>query len=773
MQRVSAELEARCVSRDVNLPTDASLWTDRLIEGLILPPASGDGRLEHFRARSVPEFFHGVRDRASATALRTSRWADAVAALVTAADRVREGRYDLLGHVGLSFGARPDWHLDPTSGRQSPRTHWSRIPYLDPAVVGDHKVVWEINRHQHFVVLGRAYQVTGDARYAQCWVEQLTSWMDANPPKQGVNWASSLEVSYRAISWLWALELFRGAPELTADLLDRLLRYLYLHGRHIERYLSTYFSPNTHLTGEALGLLYLGTVLPELRRAHRWRELGWSILERELPRQVHADGVYFEQATYYHRYTVDIYLHALLLARADGREIPPAMKERLVLAVEHLADLMRPDGTVPIIGDDDGGRLVSLEDRRHADVRAALGTAAIVLDRPWLARVAGGATEEVLWLLGPDGGRAADDAATGREPDHDSRLFPHGGYAIMRDGWSSRANHAVIDCGPHGTMNCGHAHSDALSIEITARGHPTIVDPGTFTYTGSASDRDHFRHSAAHNTVTVDGQSASVPAGPFSWRSKTDVRIESWWAGTLCDYFVGGHDGFARLADPVRHTRRVLFARDGYWVIVDRMECTGEHEVVAHFHTAIGSMVSSRSARSALVRGGDGVDAPRLLIVAGGDLDAMSWNKDWVSPAYGARTLAPVVRLVSAGIGRRDIITILVAIDGDSEPAVHEEECENGYAFVIERDQGRDTVLLPRGGTLRADGIEVNADAALVRRAPEIGHASRVALFGTHARLVMRGHIFEATVAAEFGRVDGTWSTTGEGRVTGRVQPPR
>src|SRR2546430_5092825 len=38
----------------------------------------------------------------------------------------------------------------------------------------------------------------------------------------------------------------------------RAVKFLFLQGRHIETYLSTYYSPNTHLTGEALGLLYLG-----------------------------------------------------------------------------------------------------------------------------------------------------------------------------------------------------------------------------------------------------------------------------------------------------------------------------------------------------------------------------------------------------------------------------------------------------------------------------------------------------------------------------------
>jgi hypothetical protein len=143
----------------------------------------------------------------------------------------------------------------------------------------------------------------------------------------------------------------------------------------------------------------------------------------------------------------------------------------------------------------------------------------------------------------------------------------------------------------------------------------------------------------------------------------------------------------------------------------------------------------------------------------------MSWDKDWVSPAYGVRSLAPVGRFTSAGVGRRDIITILIAIDGGTEPVVREEECENGHAFVIEREQGRDTLLLQRGGTLRADGIEVNADAALVRRTPHTRQVSQVALFGGQARLVSDGAVFGATRAAEFRCADGVWTVEGSGRI--------
>jgi len=40
----------------------------------------------------------------------------------------------------------------------------------------------------------------------------------------------------------------------------------------------------------------------------------------------------------------------------------------------------------------------------------------------------------------------------------------------MRDGWDEKANYLLFDCGPHGDSNCGHAHADALAIEVSANG---------------------------------------------------------------------------------------------------------------------------------------------------------------------------------------------------------------------------------------------------------------------------------------------------------------
>ena len=767
-QAVAAELELRHLASTVGEPTERAFWSTIDPHALGGERPSPDGLRAHVARRESPAFFSGVRNGASATELRTARWAVEASHLIAAADRILADRFDVLGYSDLSFGSPVDWHFDPTSNRRAPRQHWSRIPYLRAELIGDHKVIWEINRHQHFFVLGRAFQVTGRAEYAQKFAEHLTSWMNANAPKNGVNWASSLEVAYRAISWLWAIELFRDSPALTPALLQRTLAYLHVHGRHLERYLSTYFSPNTHLTGEALGLYYLGTMLPEFRRAPAWKHLGWSILERELPRQVLDDGVYFEQATYYHRYTVDIYLHAVLLAKANGVAIPRTMEDRLSLAAGHLADLMRPDGTIPVIGDDDGGRLVQLEQRTLTDVRAALATASVVLNRPELAAVAGSATEEVLWLLGPEGVRRVESAAVAERPQHHSALYPTGGYAIMRDAWGPSANHAVIDCGPLGSMNCGHAHSDALSIEISHGVCPVFVDPGTYTYTGSTLDRNWFRHSAAHNTVTVDGQSSSEAAGPFSWERRADARLDAWWSGSLVDRFVGSHSGFQRLPEAAIHRREVLFVRGEYWIITDTVLTAGSHESIAHFHVAPGSTVKPISPTSAWIDVECASGRRRLFFAVAGDVVNLDWGEDWVSPAYGTREQAPYGRVFSRGTGRRDIVSVLVPAVENQPVSISELPTREGHAIAIRRADVYDVLLIGVGGHARTAEGDLHGDLAFVRRRAPGGEIEAMALFGMEAALSVGEFTFEAARAAEATRVAGAWTIEGDGQVKGR-----
>jgi hypothetical protein len=586
--------------------------------------------------------------------------------IVRQARCLMEGRFDLLGYRALELGFPPEWHTEPVSGKRSPSKHWSTIDYLEPAVTGDHKAIWELNRHQWMVTLGQAYVLTGDDRFAIAAVEALQSWMDANHPKYGINWVSSLEISYRSIAWLWLLRLIRDSEALSHAIEKRAIEFLLLNGNHIRRYLSTYFSPNTHLTGEALGLYYLGNELADFEVARDWRDTGRAILLQQLPRHVRADGTYVEQATWYHRYTLDIYSHFLILAQATNDELENRTAD-VRDAVERLAifllAIMRPDGSYPLIGDDDGGRVLFLDLRRGWDARSALATAAALTGRADLGWASRGAAGEAAWLLGKDVVETLPDQRSS-VPTFTSRAFPHGGIYVMRSDWSSRANIMVVDAGPHGFLNGGHAHADALSFDVTVGGIPVLVDPGTASYS-DAEVRDRFRATASHNAVTLNGESSSRMAGPFSWRTTASATVRYWLSTADADYLEAEHDGYGSHPWKATVKRRITYLKPDTWIVIDSVSATSPVEFAVHLHCGADCTATTKGPWISIARGAGSVCGASFV-----SHDSISVELGWgeVSPEYGARTSAPAIRCFLPGVRTATVWTVIVDLQSCSEP---------------------------------------------------------------------------------------------------------
>lgn len=550
-------------SGDLEVPNDTAFVR------LFGNAADAEGLFKRFRNRETL-FYSALRDRAASVSALRSYFPDEEAKIVGQADRLISGVFDLLGHRALDFGRPvPDWHLDPVSGKRSPLRHWSRIGETDPAETGDKKIVWELNRHQYFTVLGRAYWLTSDEKYAETFAEHLRAWIDKNPPKMGVNWMSSLEIAYRSISWIWAYHFFRDSPAFEPGLFLKLLKGLYLNARHLQKHLSTYSSPNTHLTGEALGLYFIGGFLREIDEASRWTETGYDILIDALEYQIREDGGYVEQATQYHRYTADIYLSLYIHRRNEGLPVADPHERKLRKMLEFLAHITQPNGETPLIGDDDGGRLHFLDGRPFADFRSTLAVGAAVLDDGRLKFIAGDASPEVLWLLGPTG-LAHFESMERTSPDEGPKAFERTGWYVVRDGWNAESNFALIDCGPHGFRNGGHAHADALGFVMSVNGRPVFIDSGTYVYTGDANTRDHFRSTSAHNCLTVDGESSSIADGPFSWKSTTASKVLEWSTGEGRTLLRGTHDGYRRFG--IEYEREFEFSRDFQLTLRDKVE---------------------------------------------------------------------------------------------------------------------------------------------------------------------------------------------------------
>ncbi|MES2606244.1 MAG: alginate lyase family protein [Pseudomonadota bacterium] len=618
-----------------------------------------------FQLTAPARFFAGANEDA-VPLLINANCEEQKAVIVEHANAILRREFPILGYGRLSFGTPIDWQLDPLTNRSSPLLHWSKLNPLDTDTVGDHKVVWELNRHQWLLDLGQAYRFTGDERYAAFFAEVLTEWMQANPAGVGLNWSSSLEASLRLMSWCWGLFLFRGSLALTPELQVAMIGWIDVHASYVERYLSRYFSPNTHLTGEALGLYYAGTLLTDLRSAQHWASLGSEILAQQIKQQVYNDGVYFEQATRYQYYTIDIYLHYVILARRNGQKVPAEINAGLQHMLDFMLSVQLPDGAMPQIGDADGGWLLPLVRRDPDDCRALFSTAAVLFKRTDYAWAAGEVAPETLWLLGSHS-REIFQSLQPRPPEQiPLRLFRQGGYAVMRDSWQPSAHHLIFDTGPLGcAFTGGHGHADLLSIQCSAFGEPYIVDAGTGSYGTHEQWRQYFRSTHAHSTILIDDRDQAEPKGPFAWQGERPAAsLLRYVTDDQHDIVDAAHDAYRNLADPVVHRRRVMYVKagTGFWVVIDDLTGAARHKVDLRYQLA--HLDVSNDESWTRVRGLLG-SALLIRAFAPVSLDAqlISGQQEpptgWLSADYGKHEPAPMLSYVTETALPLRIVTLL------------------------------------------------------------------------------------------------------------------
>ena len=659
---------------------------------------SGTIRLTADSAARPGQFFFSGSEVSERAELVRRYLPDDASEILREADEICAHRFRLLGYENLDFapgaGREIDWHLDPVHGKRAPLDPWFKIPFLDFTVVGDHKITWELNRHQHLVTLAKAQLLSGNdnAKYTRELVAQWRSWIKANPYPLGINWGSTLEVAFRSLSWIWVDQLLVScvvaglrpagtgqSPGTTSEVGEcaefraELLPALAFHGRYIERYLSTYFSPNTHLLGEAAALFFLGTLYPQMPGAARWKESGWKIVQHEAQRQVRPDGVYFEQSLYYHVYALDFFLHVRLLAVRNGMEIPPAYDAvlgRMLDVVEALAQAGPAEG----FADDDGGRLFNPRRNRTEQMTDPLAVGAVMFPKQLSAARL---TEEAIWLFG---NQAIEELARPRtNPGARPVAFPDGGLYVLADS-QPYAQAMVVDAGPQGVGRSGHGHADALSVRLAMDGQRWLVDSGSGVYISKdPADRNTFRGTGAHNTMRVDGADQAAADEPFSWTHIPAIQAESLVVGKSFTYFVGSHDGYARLADPVVHRRHVLKIAGGPWLVRDLALGRTEHELEIRWHFAPDLEVQvvgptrveiSRTGEAA----GESRESTLTLIVPEETVwqTAMEVSKTLISPAYGALQPAPLVRCHARVLLPAETATALVpgAMQQKGEPLI-------------------------------------------------------------------------------------------------------
>lgn len=515
----------------------------------------------------------------------------------------------------------------------------------NPAFPADDEWRIEFSKFSYGLDLAHAYGIGCERRYLDSWRDLVFSWIDQVPADHDVTDV----VARRLQHWTYAWARFaqpRGPHQIFSETeAERVLTSMANQLAYVRANLAR---ERNHRTLELYSLLIAGLAFPALDPDGDHVRFAAFELFRNLHSDVLTDGVHRERSTHYHAIALRSFLGTAINAKQFRIDLRPDYDLRLAQACRFLAHVMRPDGSLPRLSDSDDGQY-----------RALLRLAAHHLGDAELEYVATG---------GQHGTRPLSCATS----------FDHGGYHIQRSGWGDETTsfdqerQLIFDCGPVG--DSGHGHYDALHVEISAGGGALLVDPGRYTYDEPAGSepnwRQHFKGTAAHNTVTVDGLDQVAyrrgkPKGPLSQTRLLSRRVDEHVQQLVGEVISPEYDAI--------HRRRILFVNRTWWVVEDQLDAHESHAYQLRWHL-------SHAAEGATMVGPDcDVYAPGVRLFFPHER-SVEVEQGWVSPSYGVKLPAPVVSASRRGRICR-FVTVIVPAEED-RPVV---ECSSLTRLSLHR----------------------------------------------------------------------------------------
>lgn len=458
-----------------------------------------------------------------------------------------------------------DWQIDPISGfRWRPSIRSSAIRYGDQPCV-EVKWPWELGRLQYLPAI--AAQISDPisdhgVQSASVIRDHIVDFVRSNPPGFGVQWLCPMDVGIRIANLLVAVDLARAAEiKFEHKFLQLVCATARDHGRHIARNLEwgDRLCSNHYLANVA-GLLFAGAYLGDDLEGQDWVAFAGRELVLQIRKQFHTEGSNFEASTCYHRLSAEMVVYSVALMMWISRErpdlakrwwegrvpnyhpspaAPPTPRVLSSRGVWHPFDadaqrrisgmgsftrsLLRGDGSVAQIGDNDSGRFMRLQQTDDP--------AADLLDHTHLCHAIDALFGRPLPEVAPEAHWLSKWVSNALLDDHCQESL--GQAVAWRDFglyvWRHGCLHVTLRAGHVGQGgNGGHAHCDQLSITLAIDGVPMIDDPGTGVYTPNPDMRNRLRSSGVHSTVQLpSSEQGSWLAGRWGLFAMKDLAKAS------------------------------------------------------------------------------------------------------------------------------------------------------------------------------------------------------------------------------------------------------
>src|SRR3954471_3105823 len=342
-----------------------------------------------------------------------------------------------------------DYDLDPIGHqvRYDVSVPGPRVNLFQPGA--DAKAAWEVGRLQQLWRFGQARWLartaTERSAWARAWIATIRQFRRDCPVGMGVQWSVAMEVSSRAFHVALSFAYVMDDPVVDAKVLGEVVEMLDEHCAYSLEHLEETAAVRTnHYAADLVGPVVVGSLFPELPRARYWREQIGRRLWTEIERQSRPDGTHFESSTGYQRLTAELFLGAVLAARAGSAPAPRSVERCVSGLFRSLGDLLKPSGNTPQIGDLDACRGLPLMPRAALDCGYLPALGAAALQDPALKNPSARCPVEVAWLFGAPGVERFDLLpARGRAS---SSLLPDANLAVLRSG----DGHLCLTSGPNG-----------------------------------------------------------------------------------------------------------------------------------------------------------------------------------------------------------------------------------------------------------------------------------------------------------------------------------
>lgn len=560
--------------------------------------------------------------------------------IISLAEEYLNDTYNILGSGSIKLIDK--WNVDfKTNFHWAKKRHYLRYKIIDYDIHSDIKFPWEMSRCHHMLILGQAYLLTKDEKYAEKIKNDIFSWIADNPFMYSVNWTCSMEVAIRAVNWIYAINMISSSFSIDDQFITIIKESFCQHKYYIEHNLEKgYPYSGNHYIANLCGLIVLSLLF---KKKNTYNKNIYTEYFNEIRSQTLLSGFHFEKSTSYHRLVLEMLLYTNIIIHRCGVYIPPDISQRLKVMVRFLDNIIEKDGSIPLIGDNDNGRFLPFMVSGLNDVRYLISVAKETYNFKDLNNCSPTFVPEIFFLTGKT---ECDTTINNNKVHKKIDFYEDASFCIMSD----KCLKAIIHNNPmsryvHGDENnlySSHTHSDMLSFTLSYKNFKLILDPGTFCYTSSPELRNKFRSTKMHNTICVNDldQQASDINNLFSLTQHsfpTQTVIQE-------NKFIGEYEHVTK-GEMLYSHRRCVYMSGMVFTIEDHVFNPIIGDIVAYYHLSPDAIISIFGNVVNVKQNGL---SWQLSFFSSYDCKLVADDCE-ISSSYGLRIQAPVIKLSFTG----------------------------------------------------------------------------------------------------------------------------